>query len=286
MRRVLEKEVNALGPVIRKGQDLIGTVFVDATAGDAADENASPQLILQYRQVLRAQRLLAPTYLFERNAKTCATLRENLSPLTWAEQGSVAQQVHILNEDATTGVLNVSHRRHTLLYIDDPNHSGGSTITDEVAAWAFENPMATLFLSIGANANGVARLPGHYERCLAQYEHLLEVAERVRLYRRGVIFTRVTNDSHRWAYAVVGSERFIDSYRPSLEAIGSVTIGFDAVRRQLDALFTAKKKEQPQLPFARGRSIEPTPNISGIPSSSPSAESSLSAPAGAVSGAA
>lgn len=281
MRRVLEKEVNALGPVIRKGQDLIGTVFVDATAGDAADENASPQLILQYRQILRKQRLLAPTYLFERDPKTWALLEQNARYWVQADQA-----VHVLNEDATSGVLGIDHRRHTLVYVDDPNHSGGSTITDEVAAWAFENPMATLFLSIGANANGIARLAGHYERCQAQYQHLLDVAERVRSYPRGVAFSRITPDSHRWAYAIIGSAKFIDSYLPSLRAIGPVTTGFDAVRSQLDALFTAKKKEQPPLPFDQSRSIEPTANTSGTPGSSRSAAPSLSAPAGAVSGAA
>lgn len=262
LNALIGQQAGAL-PHVHRALGVKGMMFVDATAGDASEPNSSPLLIQKHSAWVAAHGLQARGYLIEREPRTFSRLQVNLPP--------VSEYLRHWLADARSVIPTIDRAQMALVLIDDPNHSGASTLTDEVIGWAFVHPATTVFASIGANASGIARRNGHYPESLQRYLALLDAAESERIYCRQAVFCRLAGDSHRWGYLIVGSDRFAEDAATMLRRAmgvvtsqhgartlylhGEISVGFDAVRRALTS-----QHQSTQMPRAEGELELPLAN--------------------------
>lgn len=224
IRRMLGQQAGAF-PHVRHRLGVHGLLIVDATAGHgyqpdgvSVDLDSTPYLVLRQVDFLRSRRVPVLGYAFERDGQTFQRLRGNLAERSDCDEEKYEHAdgcggLHLRHGDATEHVPDIEedHRgAWAVVYLDDPNHSGASTLTGDVVDWICEGP-STVFAAIGANANGAARRPGHHDESFARYDELLRETYRSQgFFRREPVLCVLAGDSHRWAYLIVGSKKFAD----------------------------------------------------------------------------
>lgn len=262
MRRVIGQQVGAF-PWVMDTLRVQGMIIVDATAGNGRllgkgapiDEFSTPHMMA--RQLAWAKgnwRRSAEiaVHLIDRDPGCVAQLREDIN---------IGTGLTVHEGDSRAIVPTLSRSDHLVVYIDDPNHSGSSTLDHNVVAWLTEDEApCTIFAAIGANVAGMARLPGHYEESLARYENLLFMARSSRSrFPRVPILCRLHADASRWGYLTIGSARFAESVQNAyvkcmseltlhngpypFHAEPRICIGYDDVSRGLEEQFTRRSKE-------------------------------------------
>ena len=187
-------------PHVQRRNRMTGFTVIDPTAGDGADPRSTPALLRRHCEHVESKGHAATHLMFERDPATFDAL--------------TAAGFEAINSDAIMEVPRLERfERDALTYIDDPNHSGASTLTTEVLEWLFEGEFVTVFASIGANANGIARKAEHYEESFQRYSDLLRLSEQAWPFRREVVLCRLDGDAHRWGYIVVVSAKFFEPVR-------------------------------------------------------------------------
>jgi len=244
-------------PHVRRKLRLDGMLFVDPTAGDAQEPDTSPRLFMRHAHYLYTRGILVRGHLFEREPTTFAELRTNLERAHYDADITTLHQA-----DATISVSQLDRRNLAVVYTDDPNTSHSSTLVADTRNWLFSEPATTVIACIAANAGGIARLDGHYERSLERYLDLLNLAEREPYYRRLPAFVTIPRDPSRWGYMVISSDHFAKQMSESLTSIqkefqGSVIVGFPDVRQALRDLHTPSRvlRDRLQLRFEPGAAV-------------------------------
>lgn len=226
-------------PYLQRKHRMTGFTLIDPTAGDGGGADSTPALLRKHASHVEDRGHAATHLMFERDPSTHSALE--------------AAGFEAINADAIVEVPTLERfERDVMVYVDDPNHSGASTLTAEVVEWLFAGEFVTVFASIGANANGIARKAGHYEESFARYDALVRAAERAWPYRRQSVLCRLDGDAHRWGYLIVGSAKFADDAvrwfdRAMVEVPvnrggrtfqlrGRVVVGHDAVIEELRAM--------------------------------------------------
>lgn len=271
------REMAMVPRAMRHGSFVFNRLLViDATAGDGVgllpseDGDSTPAIVHRHLgAVARAdgERLPVDWLLFERDVRASADLSARMSHISPTLPARV--RVGVVSADSTTEVVTILREdRQAVLYLDDPNHSGGSTLTPDVVKWLFSRSGATIYASIATNSAGAGKhdKDAFYTECRERYENLLNVAERN---KKGAVLCRLDGDPHRWGYLWIGpaaneartAREFYAAFASGVEwreglklATPVISTGFRECRETIKNMTTQGKfrdtVSQPLLPFA------------------------------------